>query len=258
MVSGKGGSGKSSILTIMARILSKHYQVYIIDSDESNALLHRILGVGSPRPIVEYLGGKKSIFKQGEVNLLKALASADQGIELKRLPSEYISTTHERINLITIGKVRAFGEGCACPLNFLTRALLKNLVIREDEFVLVDTDAGMEYIGRAVTEGIDAFMAIADPTAESLVLLNTIKKVALELDKKFWFVLNKVTPDIVDKFLKKANEIGFVVSGTIRFDNEVFNSCLDGVPLRAKVALDDVEELLGNIGLIDRSKSHSK
>ena len=48
MVCGKGGSGKSAVTVLAARVLSKSYRVYVVDSDESNALLPRMLGAGSP------------------------------------------------------------------------------------------------------------------------------------------------------------------------------------------------------------------
>ncbi|MFH1328998.1 MAG: P-loop NTPase [Candidatus Bathyarchaeota archaeon] len=249
-ICGKGGSGKSSITVLVARALSKHSKVYIFDSDESNTLLPRMLGVNAPRPIVEYLGGKKNIFKEGEVNLVKALSTAGHGIELDSLPQEYLSAPLENVRLLSIGKIREFGEGCACSFNFITRALLKNLALKEDEHVLVDTDAGMEYVGRSVIEGIDAFLAVGDPTAESLVLLNTLRESAVSLGKKFWLVLNKVTPEIADRLRKKAGEIGLEVSGVVNFDKEIFNSGLDGSPLKAGEALADVQNVLKNVGLI--------
>ena len=254
MISGKGGSGKSSITVLSAQVLSRYYNVYVVDSDESNTLLPRMLGVEQPKPLVEYLGGKKSIFKQGESNIVKALATAGQGIELDRLPSEYVSVSPKGFQLITIGKVRTFGDGCACPFNYLTRVLLKNLALKKNDLVLIDTDAGMEYVGRAVIEGVDALLAVADPTAESLSLIGLLKKAVESAGKRFWLILNKVTPDIADKFKEKAVEKGLEVSGVVRFDGEIFSSCLEGGPLEAKEALTDIENVLKTTGLIPPQK----
>jgi CO dehydrogenase maturation factor len=60
MVCGKGGSGKSVISVLMARALAKRYRVFLIDSDESNVLLPRLLGVEPPKPLVEYLGVRRT------------------------------------------------------------------------------------------------------------------------------------------------------------------------------------------------------
>ena len=250
MVCGKGGSGKSVVSVLIAKVLSKDYKVYLIDSDESNTLLPRSLGVKPPKPVVQYLGGRDVVFKKGETNIVKALSIAGKGIKLDALPTEYVSTSNEGVNLITIGKVRDFGEGCACPLNFLTRTLLKNLYLEKDDVVLVDTDAGIEHVGRRVEEGTDAILAVVDPTAESLRLAKTLKESFRHLNKNFWLVLNKATPDVIDLIKRKAREMKLEVNGTIRFDEEVFNSCLEGGELKAKQAILDVEDMLKSINIL--------
>jgi len=202
------------------------------------------------KPIVEYLGGKKSIFSKGEVNIVNALAKAGEGIILENLPTGYVSTSTEGIKLVTIGKVRNFGEGCACPLNFLTKILLKNLVLDKDEIVLVDTDAGIEHVGRGVEEGCDIILAVADPTAEALMLARILKETFQNLNKKFWLVLNKATPKIVSPVKEKAKEMNLEVNGVIRFDEEIFESCMDGRVLHAKEASVDVEEIMKKIGFV--------
>ena len=251
MVCGKGGSGKSALTVLMARVLSQNNGVYIVDSDESNALLPRMLGAEPPTPLVEYLGGKGNIFKQGAVNIIKALAAAGRGVRLPDLPSGYVSSSPEGVRLITIGKVREYGEGCACPFNFLARALLKSLILKDDEVVLVDTDAGVEHMGRGVEEGCDAIIAIADPTAESLVLAGILKKEATRLGKKFWLVANKIKPSVADIVTMKAKDAGLEPVGLVRSDEEVFRSNLEGEALRAEKALADIEAILKNIGLIE-------
>ena len=250
MICGKGGSGKSAISVLAARLLSKKYDVYLIDSDESNTLLPKILGASPPRPLVEYLGGRNNIFKKGEVNIVNALAKAGRGIALSDLPAEYVSTSPEGIKLVIIGKVRNYGEGCACPLNYLTKTLLKNLVLKENEFVLVDTDAGIEHVGRGVEEGTDAILAVVDPTAESLALAKTLKDLFEHLNKKFWIVLNKATPNITGMIKEKAKDLNLQVNGVISFDEEIFESCLEGKALRAGRSLLDMENLLKSMNLL--------
>ena len=250
MICGKGGSGKSSVSVLMARALSRKRKVYLIDSDESNVLLPKLLGVKPPKPIVEYLGGKKSIFSKGEVNIVNALAKAGKGIKLDNLPTEYVSASTEGIKLVTIGKIRNFGEGCACPLNFLTKTLLKNLVLNDDEIVLVDTDAGIEHVGRGVEEGCDTILTVVDPTAEALMLAKILKETFQKLNKKFWLILNKATPRITEPIKEKAKEMNLEINGVIRFDEEIFESCMEGGLLNAKEALSDMEGILKTVGLI--------
>ncbi|RLG95131.1 hypothetical protein DRO37_03355 [Candidatus Bathyarchaeota archaeon] len=92
----------------MARILSENFKVYLIGSGESNILLPAYMGVSLPKPLVEYVGGKRDEEEFGRMkpNITKALAKAKEGIRLDLLPSDYISTSKEGIGLIVIGKVR--------------------------------------------------------------------------------------------------------------------------------------------------------
>lgn len=253
LVCGKGGSGKSSLTVLSARVLSESHDIYVVDSDESNTLLPRMLGVDAPIPLVEYLGGKKKIFERGEVDLVKALATAGRGIRFADLPHKYVSSSSEGIKLVTIGKVREFGEGCACPFNFLAKTVLKNLVLADDEIVLVDTDAGVEHMGRSVEEGCDAVLSVADPTAEALELAKALRQETERLGKTFWLVVNKATPRIAETVKMKADALGLEAVGLIRFDEEVFRTCLMGEELRAKDALFDVQAILKNVGLIKTS-----
>jgi len=250
MVCGKGGSGKSVVSVLMARALAKERRVFLIDSDESNILLPKLLGVESPKPLAEYLGDKKSVFRRGEAGVIRALGGAQEGVRLDDLPHECVSTSSEGVKLITVGKVRGFGEGCACPFNYLTKTLLKNMVLSEKEIVLIDTDAGIEHLGRGIEEECDAILAVADPTAEALVLAKSLKEFSQSRGKKFWLVLNKATPKVAEQVERRAREMGLEVDGVIGFDEEVFESCLEGGALRAEEAARDVEEILRKVGLL--------
>ena len=62
-VCGKGGSGKSTIVALLANeARGKGYKVLVVDSDESNSGLYRMLGFDHPPvPLRELVGGKKSL-----------------------------------------------------------------------------------------------------------------------------------------------------------------------------------------------------
>ena len=248
MVCGKGGVGKTALTVLMARILSENLKVYIVDSDESNVLLPTFLGVSPPKSLVEYVGGKRDEeeFERMEPDITKALTKAKEGIKLDLLPSDYISTSDEGIGLIIIGKVREYGEGCACPFNILTKILLDNLFLEEDEIVLVDTDAGIEHVGRKLEEVCDALIAIVDPTVESLDLALLLKGIASDLNKKFWVIANKVTGATKKLLKEEAERLGLKIDGIVRFDDQLYISCLRREPLKSRLAMIDLRKILKN------------
>lgn len=118
------------------------------------------------------------------------------------------------------------------------------------DVVLVDTDAGIEHLGRGVEEGSDAVLMVADPTVESLELAKILKEDVVKMGKSFWLILNKATPDIADIIRIKAKDMGLELLGTVRFDREIFKSCLEGSTLGAEKAYEDIEEILRKVILL--------
>ena len=58
-VFGKGGSGKSTFVALLAQVLQeKGYEVCVVDADSTNEGMSQALGVElSPRPLIDYYGG---------------------------------------------------------------------------------------------------------------------------------------------------------------------------------------------------------
>lgn len=63
-VCGKGGSGKSTVVSLLAeRLAAAGKEVLIIDSDESNYGLYRHLGMENPKEFTGFFGGKEEVLK---------------------------------------------------------------------------------------------------------------------------------------------------------------------------------------------------
>ncbi len=235
LICGKGGAGKSAITILMAREFIKHGPVYIIDSDESNRLLPKLLGAETPNTLANYLGGRRQLSK----GLTKL-----NNIHLNKLSKEYIKKSPEGIYLASIGKIEEFGEGCACPFALLSKVLLKNMVLKENETVLIDTEAGVEHLGRSVEESIDAIIVIVDPTAEAVAIAKMLKDEANRICKPFYMILNKITPEVEDIMLKKVEDMGLFAAARVRYDPAIFRSGLEGGRLSASSAQGEIASFI--------------
>lgn len=247
LVCGKGGSGKSTISSLLAKSMAKKgFNVLVIDSDESNYGLHRQLGMQLPEDFMNYFGGKREMgrrmmefFKKGEsVNVF------DKKWGINDLPGEYL-TRKNGIRLLAVGKIHDFGEGCACPMGALARNLLGNLDINGKEVVIVDTDAGIEHFGRGVEQGCDVILVVIEPSYESLKLADKIDTMARSIGKTTYFVLNKVDADSRAAVRESLNQSGVSVAGTIPTSKDVFKAGLAGEEL--DVDLREIEELTNKI-----------
>ncbi|HIH36710.1 MAG TPA: adenylyl-sulfate kinase [Methanocellales archaeon] len=247
LVCGKGGSGKSTICSLLAKsMVAKGYNILVIDSDESNYGLHRQLGMELPDDFMNFFGGKKEIgrkmrelFNKGEsVNIF------DKRWGIDDLPREYIAEKNG-IKLLAIGKIHEFREGCACPMGALAKTLLDNLDVTNKEVVIVDTDAGIEHFGRGVEQGCDVILVIVEPSYESLKLAKKIEEMAKGIGKIVYVVLNKVDDYNRDMMLKSLNRSKVNVAGAIPANKDVFKACLAGEEL--DVDLREIEELTNKI-----------
>jgi CO dehydrogenase maturation factor len=230
LICGKGGCGKSSVTALLAIELAKRgYKVIVVDNDESNFGLHIQLGMELPKDFVLYFGGKRMVAEK----LLKSKEGErfnvfGEGIRASDIPEDYMSKKGG-ISLLAIGKIRDFGEGCACPFNALSADLLRMLELNKDEFALVDTDAGVEHFGRGVEAGCDLILMVIDPSQESIRLAEKVNKIAGDAGKPLYYVLNK-TDEETARFLLDSVDRSKVVS-VIPADKKVFRNCLVGEAL---------------------------
>ena len=228
VICGKGGSGKSTIAALLAEELaSKGNKVIVVDTDESNFGLYKHLGLEQPKDFMESFGGKAGLreklmgFMRSEGK--EKLKMINEQFGIKDIPAELTAGT-ENITLVAIGKIHDYGEGCACPMGALAREFLEKLKTN-GEFVIVDTDAGIEHFGRGVEAGCDKIVVVIDPSFESVQLSNKISEMGEKLGKEVSFILNRMDGDSKELAEMVDKE---KVLGTLPFDRDVFKACLKG------------------------------
>ncbi|RJS84413.1 adenylyl-sulfate kinase [Methanophagales archaeon] len=230
LICGKGGCGKSSVTALLAIELEKRgYKVIVVDNDESNFGLHSQLGMELPKDFALHFGGKRMVAeKLLESKKRERFSVFGEGIRASDIPADYMSKKGG-ISLLAIGKIRDFGEGCACPFNALSADFLRMLELRKGEFALVDTDAGIEHFGRGVEAGCDLILIVIDPSQESIRLAEKVNKIAEEVGKPLYYVLNKTDEETARIILDSVDQ-NKVVS-VIPADKKVFRNCLVGEAL---------------------------
>jgi CO dehydrogenase maturation factor len=104
------------------------------------------------------------------------------------------------MKLLVLGSIRGGGKGCACPQGAFLKAMLRHLMLERLEVLLVDMEAGLEFLGRASVMGTDALVIVVEPGRRSLETADGIARMGREIGiKRFGAVLNKVTePSQID------------------------------------------------------------
>ncbi len=250
-VCGKGGSGKSSVVTLLANgMRERGYRVLVVDSDESNPGLYRMLGFEKrPNPLLGLVGGKKNVFRTfSEESEPSQSILTQEEIRIADLPPQYIVKT-DGIGMVCIGKILQSLEGCACPMGALSREFLKRLRLQEDEVAIVDMEAGIEHFGRGVETSIDSVLIVVEPSFDSLELAEKINTLATEVGMdNTWTILNKVmSEEITLKLRDELEKKGISVIGSIGYDPDIFQSGLEGRPLQGSEAEKDIGKILDQL-----------
>ena len=238
---GKGGCGKSTIATLLARTYQKKGKnVLVIDSDESNYGLHRQLGFELPEDFTHYFGGKRGAFKQYD----------DKGYLFDRkwsisdIPEEFLSG-EEGLHMLAIGKIAEAEEGCACPMGFTAKMFLDNIESGENDVVITDTEAGVEHFGRGVDKFTDIILMVIDPSYESIRLSEKIYDMGRSLGKPVFFIINKADKDQAG-VIKESIKYKPAVIAEIPPNPEIMMAGLKGEALDCE--LPEVETIVETVG----------
>lgn len=255
-VCGKGGSGKSTIVTLLANeARTRGLRVLVVDSDESNSGLFRMLGFDQPPvPLMELVGGKSKVQKK----MTRGFSSreSERGMRLMMQDTimvDDIPTAHvlkmDNLSLVCIGKILQSLEGCACPMGVLSREFLKKLSLRKSEIVIVDMEAGVEHFGRGVEKSINSVLIVVEPSFESLQLAERVNNLSRGIGiDNIWAILNKVPSDgIASKLEGELGTKGIDMIGCIHYDTEIFRSCLEGATLAMGKGVEEIKGVLDSL-----------
>jgi CO dehydrogenase maturation factor len=200
--------------------------------------LPNLMGASTPEMLASYLGGRSK---------LSSGLSELEDLRLSELPTGYVARSPDGVDLIAVGKIEEYGEGCACSYSLISKMLLSKISLNEEDLIIVDTDAGVEHLGRGMEEGIDAIIVVVNPNAEGIAIAELLNREGNRIGKPLHFILNKITPEIKDIMKKKLAEKGLKPSAVVPFFHEKFSSCLEGGILRAGNAQIEVSEFVSTL-----------
>jgi CO dehydrogenase maturation factor len=218
----------------------------VVDSDESNPGLYRMLGLDKrPVPLIELVGGKKNVFQaiSGKLDILK-----QEEIPIADILPEYI-VGKDGIKLVCVGKILQSLEGCACPMGALSREFLKRLSLKEGEVAIVDMEAGIEHFGRGIETSIDSVLIVVEPSLDSLELAEKISDLATEVGiDRVSAVLNKFpSEELALKLRDELSRKKVSIIGSISYQPEILQSSLEGLPIYESEAPEEIGKIVDSL-----------
>jgi CO dehydrogenase maturation factor len=185
-ISGKGGAGKTTLTALLAQeAAAQGFRIFAIDADPNPNLALALNVSESPKPLVEMKD-----FMEERLGALEGFFKINPHVD--DIPERF-SVEHSGVRLLVMGGVRQGGAGCACPENTILRSLLQHLMLARDEWVIVDCEAGLEHLGRATAQGVDALLIVIEPDRVGPETARRIRKLAGEIGlRRLYAVGNKV------------------------------------------------------------------
>lgn len=252
-ICGKGGCGKSVLTVLLARCAQRAgKRALVVDSDESNSALYWMLGLDHPPlPLIDFAGGRKEVQKE----MMSRFASGESEGEMSVLRRSEIRSTEipsgycvekNGCALVAVGKIHQAMEGCACAMGVVSKEFLKKLRLEQDQVCLVDMEAGIEHFGRGIETGVDAVLAVVEPSLESVYMADKIAKLSASTGVRFaGAVLNKVSsPQMEEQLRRQLADRNVPVAGVLRQHQEILSACLAGNPLEPGDAMAEAQSVL--------------
>jgi CO dehydrogenase maturation factor len=213
-LSGKGGTGKSSIASLVIRylLINNLGPVLAIDAD-ANANLGEGLGIKVERTIGEILANFN-------VEKLKIPSGITKDAYLILKLNEAISES-KGVDLITMG--RGEGRGCYCYPNNVLRNFIDQLN-KNYPFIVIDNEAGLEHLSRGTTDKVDELFLVSDHSIKGVRTLKRILDLTSELELDImnrYCVMNMIPNRLDTGITMELEKLDIQLAALIPFDESI-------------------------------------
>jgi len=225
-VAGKGGTGKTSLTSLVIRHLVRNggEAILAVDAD-SNANLAESLGL----EVKQTVGLVLDEFQGEKINIPPGMTKE---VYLEYKLNEIIVES-ERLDLVVMG--RGEGPECYCYPNVILRKFIDTLS-ENYAYVIMDNEAGMEHLSRRTTQNVDELLIVSDHSVKGVRTVARIRDLVSELKlmvKRQSVIINFVSNGIDPLVTEELARLGIEPAATIPFDEEVY-----GYDLKLKTLLD--------------------
>lgn len=243
-VAGKGGTGKTSVTSLVIRYLLKNDlgTVLAVDADPNSNLAEN-LGL----EVRQTVGRILNEF-QGEKLHIPAGTTKEAYLEYQL---NIAITESKGLDLITMG--RGEGPECYCYPNVVIRKLIDDWS-KNYAYVVMDNEAGLEHLSRRTTQNVDELLMVSDHSVKGLRAVARVRDLVAELKlavKRESVIINQVPGEIDPLLTEEMERLGIVPAAIIPVDEDLKRYDLEQKPLfnlpdtsRAVTAVNDLMDKL--------------
>lgn len=226
------------------------YSVLAIDADP-NATLATALGFPHPERIAPISEMGNLIEERTGVRPGQAAPYFKLNPRVDDIPEKYW-VEHNGVKLMVMGRLKKGGSGCYCPENALLEALVAHILLKRDEVVIIDMEAGIEHLGRATARAVDRMIIVVEPGRGSIETAYRIRELAKDIGlENIAVVANKIRSEQDRDFLVSAMP-DFEFLGFIPYDQSIIEADLGNFPLinSSSEVISRVQDIATSLGAV--------
>ena len=223
-VSGKGGTGKTTIAALVIRyLLRRNFKPILAVDADPNANLGDALGVKAENTVGKVLD-----------NFLKDKESLATGIVKESLIDYKLSeilVEEKGFDLLSMGQGE--GPGCYCYPNMIVRNYIEKLASNY-KYVVIDNEAGMEHISRRTNGNLDVLLLITDPSLKGIRTCKKLEDLVIKLGlkiKKVGVIINRIEKEAPSQVIEESERLKLSVLAMIPEDRGIIDFELKGIPM---------------------------
>ena len=229
IITGKGGVGKTTIIATLSRLLARDgHRVLVIDCDPSmNLALSLGVSLSDVHPLAE---NKADIHERLGLGMDKEEHTHGNGIEIDGVIEDYIVKTQDGVKLIVMGTIPYGGSGCLCSSIALVKLLIGYITAGDNDFVMVDSQAGVEIFGRGLASEFDFTFAVTEPMPKAVEVTRHVMKLSRDLGvKKQIVIVNKVEDGTECETISRELDCNADQMYSVRYDRNVIEADKKGL-----------------------------
>lgn len=239
-VTGKSGSGKTTITKALLNVLQNHFpdkSVLLFDNDLSGELGHSF-GMDIRNTIYGIRSGKHE-YKTGIPEGMSKHDYVEWAME------DIIVSINDNVDIIVSWFAGA--KDCRCPITSQINDACQKIIERYD-FVIFDCEFDLKYLNQLVDTNIDLALIVANPNIESVKLAKRIAEFSTKHADggQLGVVVNKVNNQDLDSIYKTMKEEELDILGAIPYDEKLANGTCDW---KSDVVNEAVQELYFRLNL---------
>ncbi len=236
-VAGKGGSGKTTVASLVIRYLMQNSTgpILAVDADP-NANLGESLGLS----VKETVGSIIAAFNEEKINIPPGMTKENY-LEY-RLNQALVES--QRLDLVAMG--RGEGPECYCYPNLILRKVIDRLADNY-AYLVMDNEAGLEHLSRRTTQNVDELLMVSNHSVKGVRAVAQIAELVAELGlqvKRRSVIINFAPPELAPFVIGELSRLRIEPAARIPLDDEVYQYDLE---LKSLLDLPDSSPAVGAV-----------